>query len=435
MRSSNLSKSFTFSLLIFLLAGCQNPRQTSQFVEVDGIHFILNGETYQFAGTNFWYGAYLGMEGEEGNRERLKKELDFLVEHGITNLRVLGASEESEFDNSLEPVFISKEGTYNEDLLVGLDYLLAEMDKREMKAVIFLNNYWEWSGGMSTYINRFSEEKIVDPAKGDWETYMRDAARFYQIEEAQKAFRKYINHLVTRTNTVTGLHYIEDPAIMAWQLANEPRPGRGEMSEEAIQAYYDWISGTAEYIKSIDPNHLVSSGSEGEIGSLDSMEIFVNAHDTEYMDYLTFHMWAKNWGWINPDDMEGTIEQARSNAADYIERHVAVAESLNKPIVMEEFGFPRDGESYERNSPVSYRNSYYQMVFDKIEEHEVFAGSNFWSWGGFGEAQNADYWWRAGDPFTGDPPQEPQGLNSVFADDESTLKIIENHAKIISNQE
>ncbi|MCG8373347.1 MAG: hypothetical protein MI700_07425, partial [Balneolales bacterium] len=219
--------------------------------------------------------------------------------------------------------------------------------------------------------------------------------------------------------------------IMSWQLANEPRPGRGEMPPEAIQAYYEWIDGAAGFIKSLAPNHLVSSGSEGKTGSLDSMEIFVKAHETDNIDYLTFHMWAKNWGWINPSNMEGTYPNAETNASAYILSHIEIANQMNKPIVMEEFGFPRDGEEYAQDSPTTFRDQYYKMVFDLVEAHPVLAGTNFWSWGGFGEAQSEDYWWQEGDPFTGDPPQEPQGLNSVFASDSSTLSIIKAHAKAI----
>ena len=36
--------------------------------------------------------------------------------------------------------------------------------------------------------------------------------------------------------------------------------------------------------------------------------------------------------------------------------------------------------------------------------------------------------WRRGDQFTGDPPQEPQGRNSVFASDASTLAVLEDFA-------
>jgi mannan endo-1,4-beta-mannosidase len=39
--------------------------------------------------------------------------------------------------------------------------------------------------------------------------------------------------------------------------------------------------------------------------------------------------------------------------------------------------------------------------------------------------------WKAGDPFTGDPPQEAQGLFSVFDSDASTLGIVADHAKAV----
>ncbi|MEY4589899.1 MAG: putative 1,4-beta mannosidase man5D, partial [Pseudomonadota bacterium] len=74
------------------------------------------------------------------------------------------------------------------------------------------------------------------------------------------------------------------------------------------------------------------------------------------------------------------------------------------------------------------RNRYYQGVFEQLTQQarlgKPIAGFNFWAWGGFGHSQRADFIWRKGDDFTGDPPQEPQGLNSVFASDQSTLDII-----------
>ena len=419
----------TIIVFLILIAGCNLSKQSPNFVEVDGAAFTINGQEYTFVGTNFWYGAYLGQEGENGNRDRLRNELDILKEHGITNLRILGASEESIFENSLEPVFINKDGSYNEDLLIGLDYLLSEMGKRDMKAVVFLNNFWEWSGGMSMYQSWYSDKAAIDPSGGEWTAFMRFSAEFYSNEEANSLYRDYIKTLIQRENTITGLKYSEDQSIMAWQLANEPRPGQGEESMSNVPAYVEWIDSTAAFIKSLDQNHLVSTGSEGDFGSLNSMDVYVDAHDTPNIDYLTFHMWAKNWMWIDPSNMEGTIDSAVINATDYIDRHVEIADSLNKPIVMEEFGFPRDDESYAPNSPVTFRDEYYKMVFSKVEQYDAFAGSNFWSWGGVGEALNQDYWWQPGDPFTGDPPQEPQGLNSVFATDSTTLEIIKEHAE------
>ena len=228
---------------------------------------------------------------------------------------------------------------------------------------------------------------------------------------------------------MTGELYKNDPAIMAWQLANEPRPGQGVESMKNVPSFVRWVDETAGFIKKHDPNHLVSTGNEGTMGSLESMEVFKDAHDSDNIDYLTFHMWAKNWSWYDAQDPEGTFPQTKKNATAYIKDHVAAAKELNKPIVMEEFGLGRDFEKNERGTPVTYRDQYYSLVFEQVEHYPELAGTNIWSWGGLGEAQNEDYWWKPGDPFVGDPPQEPQGLNSVFADDASTLVIIRAHAQ------
>lgn len=419
---------FWVLILVLFMAGCSPDQQSRAFVEVDGTRFVINGEPYTYAGANFWYGAYLGRPGQQGDRERLEKELDIMVEHGITNLRILGASEQADFENSLSPAFINKDGSVNEELLAGLDYLLAEMAERDMRAVIFLNNFWEWSGGMSTWNEWYGMGPKIDPATmGDWTGFMRYSAKFYTNEEANTEFRAYIKALINRENTVTGERYKNDPTIMSWQLANEPRPGQGEESMKDVPAFLSWIGETSGFIKELAPRQLVSTGNEGSMGSLRSMEVFRKAHAFDTVDYLTFHMWAKNWGWYDAKNPVETFPQAMENAKEYIREHVEVARELNKPIVMEEFGLGRDAEAYERGTPVSYRDQYFQTVFDQVEKYPELAGTNFWSWGGLGVAQHEDFWWREGDPFMGDPPQEPQGLNSVFAEDSSTLQIINTH--------
>jgi hypothetical protein len=55
----------------------------------------------------------------------------------------------------------------------------------------------------------------------------------------------------------------DDPTILAWELANEPRCN-GDFSGSKLQA---WVEHTAEFLKSIDPNHMVTVGSEGFFGS------------------------------------------------------------------------------------------------------------------------------------------------------------------------
>jgi mannan endo-1,4-beta-mannosidase len=71
----------------------------------------------------------------------------------------------------------------------------------------------------------------------------------------------------------------------------------------------------------------------------------------------------------------------------------------------------------------------FAMVEESIRAGGSFAGTNFWAWGGEGRALHPDFMMRADDTsYVGDPPMEPQGRNSVFDSDASTLAIIREHA-------
>ena len=419
------------------ITGCSTLlfQKSPEFIKVQGTKFILDGKPYYFLGTNLWYGCYLGSAGETGDRERLVKELDLLESLGLTNLRILAASEKSEIENSLKPAIQLEPGIYDENLLEGLDFLLYEMGKRDMRAVVFLNNYWEWSGGMAQYNAWTNGQKVADPENPDfgWGEFMRLSATFYSNEEGNKLFRNFIEKIITRKNTFNDLYYYEDPTIMAWQLANEPRPWD---SGELIQNYYNWIDSTAMFIHSIDPNHLVCTGNEGTMGSLKSEEYYLNAHQSKYIDYLTFHLWIKNWGWYDAKNYEGTFDSAKIKATNYIQEHIQLAETLNKPVTLEEFGIGRDLENHSIISSTIARDNYYNTIFklayDSASVGAPIAGTNFWTWGGYGRAQHRDFVWREGDNFIGDPPQEPQGLNSVFDSDTTTLNIIMKYSKLMN---
>lgn len=436
-----LIKLSLFLIIIMLINSCSSvvvKDRLNQFIKVDGTQFTYQDKPYYFTGTNFWYGCYLGSSGPEGDRLRLKNELDELQKLGITNLRILGASEASELKKVLSPAIQTKPGIYNEKLLEGLDYLLVEMSKRNMHAVVFLNNYWEWSGGMNQYLTWLEKTEPFDTEdpNADWPAFMNNSASFCRDKEANKLFYEYIEMLLNRENTITGELYKNDPVIMAWQLANEPRPGWQDLGEKYIDDYFNWINETAQFIKSIDPYHLVSTGSEGVVGSLMNPDYYMKAHSSKNIDYAVFHLWAANWGWYDPQNSDGTFSKASEIAMDYISEHIMLAEKLNKPLVLEEFGINRDEGNYSRDSEVAIRNKYYKMIFDAVysgaENGKPIAGTNFWAWGGYGRTSNSDFKWRPGDPFTGDPPHEPQGMYSVFNTDKATIEIIKENAKMMN---
>ncbi len=408
------------------------------FVSVKGKNFYIGDEKYFYLGVNMWYGVNLGSETEYGNRKRLLRELDHLRSLGINNLRIMGASEGAQF-NTVRPSIQPMLGQYDENVLIGLDFLLDEMSRRNMYAVIFLNNYWVWSGGMSQYVSWITDKPVPNPFKEEysWDEFMEFSARFYSIDEAQKYYRNYIEMLLNRKNTINGKLYREDPTIMAWQLANEPRPRKGKFGLKNFEIFKQWIFETAAYIKSIDPDHLVSIGNEGLAGCMESEELYLDIHNSKDIDYMTFHLWVLNWGWFDPQNPEATYFEAEEKAVKYIQQHIDYAEQLGKPTVLEEFGFPRDGHSYSPFASTVYRNHYYQMVFETIYQNSIQGGplvaSNFWIWAGEGKPISEDHIWRLGDPYTGDPPQEPQGRNSIFNTDSTTLGIIKEYSNKMNN--
>ncbi|HVJ02900.1 MAG TPA: beta-galactosidase, partial [Sphingomonas sp.] len=276
----------------FALPSALSAAPAGPFVRRSGIGFTLGGAPYRFVGANIWYGAYLGASADYGDRERLKRELDTLAAMGVTNLRILASAEEGPLKNSVKPGFRQQRSVWNAALLDGLDYCLAEMAKRQMKAVLYLTNFWEWSGGMATYLY-YATGKYVDmndPAH-PWPAFPNATAQFYANRQAVGLYHDWVRALVARTNAITGTRYADDPTIMAWQLANEPRPaGSAETAAPLLPAFHAWVQGTAKLIKTLDRNHLVCTGSEGLKGTVESADIYLKEHDFPEIDYCTAHI-------------------------------------------------------------------------------------------------------------------------------------------------
>ncbi|HJX71435.1 MAG TPA: hypothetical protein VJ346_05765 [Bacteroidales bacterium] len=421
--------------LDFLL-GCGIPK-TKDFVRVEGTEFMIGSQPYCFVGFNFWHGAYLGADLIPSGRERLVRELDLLKSYGIDNLRIMASAEQSDMKMSVTPAFQLKPGEYNESLLTGLDFLLDEMNKRNMKAVLVLNNYWQWSGGMAQNINWVTGDSIIDPDETrNWRGFMNFSAGFYYNDDAKECYNQFLEHIIKRKNTINRKYYHEDPTIMTWELANEPRPHPQSLqNRELLVDYYKWIDSTARFIHQLAPYHLVTTGSEGLAGSLHDSAIYFDTHRLPSIDYVTFHLWPKNWGWFIAERQDETLPVALENARKYCIQHINYAEMLNKPTVLEEFGIGRDKERYLPGTSVMARDTFLSMIYEIIEDNmrlaKPIAGSNLWTWGGEGRSHHPEARWIQGTDYTGDPPQEPQGLNSVFDTDTSTLKIIEQHFRKI----
>ena len=365
---------FLLFVAAVLTVGCaQKTADKNDFVRVENGHFVRAGKPYYYVGTNFWYGAILGSEGQGGNRERLAQELDAMKRMGIDNLRILvGSDGERGVKTKVEPTLQEAPGVYNDTILAGLDWLLQEMGKRDMVAVLYLNNSWEWSGGYGFYLEHAGAGKQPRPDDAGYPAFMQAMSKYATNEKAHQLFYDYVRFIIGRTNRYTGLAYKDDPAIMS---------------------------------------HLISIGSEGSWGCENDYGCWERICSDQNVDYCNVHLWPYNWGWAKPDSLIEHLPRACENTKEYINKHLAICDRIGKPLVMEEFGYPRDGFSFAQGSPTTGRDGYYRYVFSLVADNAEQGGK-------FHEQ------WQVGDDYTGDPAQEAQGLNSVFANDSSTLAVV-----------
>lgn len=408
-----LKLALCFSLIV--AAGCTAQ---PQFVQVKDGHFVRNGKNYTYIGTNFWYGPILASEGQGGDYTRLCLELDTLKALGIENLRVLvGADGPDGVFSRVEPTLQKAPGVYNDTLLVGLDRFLVELGKRDMQAVLYLNNSWEWSGGYGQYMEWATGEKALIPLIDGYWPFMQQMGKFQTSAPSQELFYNHVRAIVGRTNSITGKPYREDPAIFSWQIGNEPRCFSDEPAVR--DGFIGWLTESARIIKELDPNHMVSTGNEGFFGCEQDMELLERVCAISDVDYMTIHIWPYNWDWVKAESLREDLGIAMANTLDYIGRHQELSEKYGLPVVAEEFGFPRDGFEASMTAPTSARDSYYALVFSQVGT--TLQGANFWGWSGFAVPLHEQ--WETGDPYTGDPAQEAQGLNGVYITD-TTVDII-----------
>jgi mannan endo-1,4-beta-mannosidase len=74
---------------------------------------------------------------------------------------------------------------------------------------------------------------------------------FYTDPDARAAYQRFVRHLLQHRNAYTGLRYVDDPTIMAWELGNE----LNGMTP-------DWVQDNAAYVKKLAPRQLVAAGKQ-----------------------------------------------------------------------------------------------------------------------------------------------------------------------------
>ncbi|MBO3737588.1 cellulase family glycosylhydrolase [Actinoplanes flavus] len=342
------------------VAAPETPSPSAGFVVRDGHRLELNGKSFRFGGTNNYYLFY---------KSRAMVD-DVFADARAADFTVLrtwafGLIGNADGSNSVAP---APEGVYFQywdgekpafndgpNGLERLDYVIDAARRHGIKLVLPLTNNWSDFGGIDQYVRwrggQYHDDFYTDPVIKGW-------------------YRDYIDHVLNRVNTITGVKYRDDPTIMTWELGNEPRcKGSGVYPQSTgctTQTITAWADEMSRHIKSIDTKHLASVGDEGFFcdgpDAPDWIDNCGEGIDTialtrlPAIDVMSYHLYPDGWG-----------NRTAQWGSDYITRHNRAARELGKASMLGEFGWKNK----------STRNPVYQQW---MSDFTRTGGSGFLYW-------------------------------------------------------
>src|SRR6201988_4313008 len=321
------------SAVLFLVASPNAPDSTpkDQFVRQRSGRFVIGQKPFRFVGAN------VALMYRDEDRASMPETLRFAAQSGIKVVRVWAFGEGG--PNDVKPMadfedwprhhsFRLAPGQWNEEAFVHLDKVIAEAAKNNIYVQLCLTNWWRDTGGVTQYLRWAG---INDAADDSFEFGINNekAILFYSNPETRRLYREHLEKLATRRNTVTGVLYRDDPAIFGWELMNEAQIITGHWAERRA-----WISEMSTYLKSLDPNHLIAPGAWGYRSSAERREWLAD-HAIPTIDYCDVHHYPRAY-----HDLFFNTQKALK---EFFGNRAAASFSINKPIVLGEFGMSVDG--------------------------------------------------------------------------------------------
>lgn len=243
------------------------------FVTVNEHGFALKGEPFYLRGLNY-YPRHAPWETflTSANMTEVAQEFDVIAKAGFNTLRIA---------LWYDPLFTCKpeNAVPNADGFAKLDALIKLARERNQKLIVTLNDLPDF--------------------------YYRPLHTDYARYDAQTAF------IVNR--------YRDEPAIVAWDLRNEPDLDYGADGRPAVasaDAVSKWLTHVAQIVRQNDQRHLITIGWWGDATTAN-----------EIVDFLSFHHWT--------------------DAAKLAQRIRALQVASSKPIVLEEVGYPASDQNSE----------------------------------------------------------------------------------------
>eukprot|EP00826_Nyctotherus_ovalis_P054484 TRINITY_DN7138_c0_g1_i2.p1 TRINITY_DN7138_c0_g1~~TRINITY_DN7138_c0_g1_i2.p1 ORF type:complete len:431 (-),score=105.42 TRINITY_DN7138_c0_g1_i2:156-1448(-) len=360
-----------------------------------------------------------------------------LTRHGIQSIRVIVSTQGDFYCNSIYPPMETNENDLLRLSYRKIDFMLNatrqyNTETSKLKVVMVLSNFWHWTGGLSYYVNTTCVDSTTEHipcigVNGTEEEYIAYTRKFYSCTKAREELKKLFYNMANHVNEYSGKKYMNDDAIMSWEIVNEAIPN----ADAAI--FRAWAYDMVSYMKSVDTNHLVTIGSMGTKFDPE----FRTTHEISGVDYITFSVHAKEWGWIVSSGELTSLENAKAKTKDYIDEIVKIAKLIRKPLILNVFEYPRDNNECKPRTATKDRDEYFKHVLSIVGSYatqRLIVGAFFWGWSDHYEPKKeCTEKWVIEDPVIGDRTDRPQGILSVNEFDESTMTIIREAANALKD--
>jgi mannan endo-1,4-beta-mannosidase len=333
----------------------------TEFVSARHGQFTVGGRPWRFGGTNNYY---------------LHDQSHFMIDSVLQDaasmsLRVIRAwsfiDGPAQNGRSLQP----EPYVYNSADFDSLDYAIHKAGTLGLRLVLPLVNNWPDYGGMQQYVTWLLG--LPDDTYGAGVNH----DRFYTEPSIRAAYRAWAEYLTHRRNPYTGLRYNEDPTIMTFELANEPRC----RTDKSGRTLLTWAREMSDWVSQQAPRQLVAIGDEGFFGTAGAADYPYSDYEgvlsealtaLPAVDYGTCHLYPQGWG-ENRQNKPGT--DPVTWGVQWIRDHATAARKLGKPVVLEEYGLAIDPS--RGVADVAARDTGYTSWTHEVET-SGFGGDQFW---------------------------------------------------------
>jgi mannan endo-1,4-beta-mannosidase len=227
------------------------------------------------------------------------------------------------------PTYVLAPGMFSEESFKTMDMVLALANEYGIRIICPLLNNWQWMGGRPQYA-AFRGKTIEE---------------FWTDRQLIDDFKATLTYVINRKNSITGINYKDDKAIMCWETGNE------------LTCPIKWTVEICRYIKSIDNNHLIMDGYH----AIEKRPLREESVTEPSIDIIGSHHYE-----VNPADYEENVN-----------RNLNII-NKRKPYIIGEFGFV--------GTPAI------EQFINKIIESDV---SGMLIWGLRGHRSKGGFYWHS----------------------------------------